>query len=967
MYLLLVSDNLCWLYGRVFEEFSWCTQFVALYHLRGLEAAVDDYDDDDDDDDDDEDKDEDDWLGGLSSVWLLASHQGEPGSVLGWVTFRFSQVNGAGRCHWLSDFLGDLPFPLPLHSGTAPYSPHFTLIGLQDPEHGHTFIRSSPVVPFCDATVPFVNAGMNQHSCTVTVDAHIREDLALRAQPPPLSIELSSRQLPTIGVGGRQATSSLWSVLSTTLSQFRSCGPVHCLAVGTGLLQGAVGAEMAAYDRSDKSTPSGETRDTNYLLMRTPAVFLIHLTIETQGSQFKGVFLGQTLPHCQTAVNSQKCIRVGGKHSDLDLVGNDGYHHTFFEMLGNWSFNDYFKVEQVSSNMQCRDESSKQNTSLKVMNNFNYLKTDARDEEGIRVRGNNRRRRGIKGVYRGRNPDCQLGGLPHLYRSIDTIQKVPCTPSRTDGGEGNDRKIRATIITDIDSSGMASSMSLDRLSCTHFQMEACQLAWELLTGPFCISPSRLYVTYFSGDENMGLEADLETKHIWLSIGLVLCNSIAVFVIIIVIIIIIINLSGFQPMAGSHWKNASIFLSLPTTLPVSLFLILCLLLHQKIEGAAVSPPSTANWSRFLARQAHPGVSHVEKVADVAINHVPGDHILPSGAADNFWEMAVTGPCGPCTEIHIDHNPGRTNAGDRVNKGYADLTELWNLVFIQYNRCNGFNPQLGHSQSFASGNSVGRCRWSTGFLRDLLFSPPFHSGASPYPPHFTLIDSQDPNKSGASPYKRTFCNGTGNLDWAYRVLADHSRMVTVALSDGMFPDQKYLVLFTQNYKKPSRRPLCKIVLLAELQHPVFFKLQPKIRDDSAASATLNFQPLRPRLSPPSPTPCRRVSARDKYKRSGMTRNLQSLHLHHLKGLEVAVGEDIADQKLNNSSAAADPPSAAITDPAASGRLDPPEAPENVAPPFLSPSGVESRTYSLVTGCVDHILSGPPPCPTDGDCNH
>lgn len=53
-------------------------------------------------------------------------------------------------------------------------------------------------------------------------------------------------------------------------------------------------------------------------------------------------------------------------------------------------------------------------------------------------------------------------------------------------------------------------------------------------------------------------------------------------------------------------------------------------------------------------------------------------------DNFWEMGSTGPCGPCTEIHIDHLSTSANRRDHVNKGFGDLTELWNIVFIQYNR-------------------------------------------------------------------------------------------------------------------------------------------------------------------------------------------------------------------------------------------------------------------------------------------
>lgn len=269
--------------------------------------------------------------------------------------------------------------------------------------------------------------------------------------------------------------------------------------------------------------------------------------------QFKSVFLGKSKPPARRAVNSQKCVRVGGKHNDLSIVGQDGYHHTFFEMLGNWSFGDYFK------------------------------------------------------------------------------------------------------------------------------REACAMAIDLLKGPYAIDPSRLYVTYFEGDPVLGLEADLETVDIWRSLGF-----------------------------------------------------------------------------------------------------PEERILPFGSADNFWEMGSTGPCGPCTEIHFDHYPGSGgNRASLVNAGTPYLTEIWNLVFIQYNR----NDDGGISQLPDKHVDTGM-----GFerLAAILQNKTSNYDSDLFSPIFNGISKI----SGAPEYRGVFPSDGDKceLDVAYRILADHSRMITACLADGMLPDQK-----------------------------------------------------------------------------------------------------------------------------------------------------------------------------------
>lgn len=268
-------------------------------------------------------------------------------------------------------------------------------------------------------------------------------------------------------------------------------------------------------------------------------------------NQFKQIFLdaidqNHPMAAYKRVVNSQKCVRVGGKHNDLEDVGKDLYHHTFFEMLGSWSFGDYFKKE------------------------------------------------------------------------------------------------------------------------------ACSMALELLTTVYKIPINRLYFTYFGGDSNFGLEADIETRDIWRCLG-----------------------------------------------------------------------------------------------------VPVERILPFGMKDNFWDMGDTGPCGPCTEIHYDHTG--LNSVHLVNKGTSsDVLEIWNLVFMQYNRRSDGSLEPLHKVHVDTGMGLERMlavlNHSTSTYNTDLFIPTF-SAIQKY--------------CNIRPYGGNIGN---EIDTAYRIVADHIRMVSVCIADGLLPGSK-----------------------------------------------------------------------------------------------------------------------------------------------------------------------------------
>lgn len=306
-------------------------------------------------------------------------------------------------------------------------------------------------------------------------------------------------------------------------------------------------------------------------------------------NQFKDYFLGNQIPDNKRATDTQKCLRVSGKHNDLEEVGIDSYHHTMFEMLGNWSFGDYFKEETID------------------------------------------------------------------------------------------------------------------------------WAWELLTKEYGLDPTRLYVSIFEGDEADGLEPDNEAKE--------------------------------------FWKK----------------------------------------------------------------HVPEDRILPFDKSDNFWEMGETGPCGPCSEIHVDlrsdEDRKKVDGATLVNMDDPEVIEIWNLVFIQFNRKADRSLENLPDKHIDTGMGFER-------LTMALQGKKSNYETDIFMPSINFLE-----KKSSKTYNNSY-ELSAKSDIAMRVVVDHVRAVSFTIADGQLPSNTgagYVI------RRILRRAVRYYYSFLDLKEPILHELVMILAED------------------------------------------------------------------------------------------------------------------------------------------
>lgn len=186
------------------------------------------------------------------------------------------------------------------------------------------------------------------------------------------------------------------------------------------------------------------------------------------------------------------------------------------------------------------------------------------------------------------------------------------------------------------------------------------------------------------------------------------------------------------------------------------------------------PGDRLYATYFEGNPAQGLAPDEETRQLWLTFLPESHVLPGNMEDNFWEMGETGPCGPCTEIHYDRIGGR-NASGQVNKSDPDVIEIWNNVFIQFERLAGGNLRPLPFKHVDTGMGLER-----------LVSVLQHRRSNYDTDIFTPIFDELCRLTGARPYMGLLgSEDKDNIDTAYRVVADHIRTLTFALTDGALP--------------------------------------------------------------------------------------------------------------------------------------------------------------------------------------